>query len=57
MSEQIQRWRGIVALIAGGLAAIVLLANLAHSGKIVWAGVVILLIAFVTWRRSRSSPA
>jgi hypothetical protein len=57
MSEQIQRWRGIVALIAGGLAAIVLLANLAHSGKIVWAGVVILVIAFAAWRSTRRSPA
>jgi hypothetical protein len=57
VSEPIQRWRGIMALIAGGLATIVLLANVAHSGKIVWAGVVILLIAFAAWRSSRSSPA
>ena len=57
MSEQIQRWRGIVALIACGLALIAVVANVTHSGKVVWAGVVILLISFVAWRSSRSSPA
>jgi hypothetical protein len=57
MSEQIQRWRGIMLLIAAGLAGIAVLANVAHSGKIAWGGLVILVIAFVAWRSSRSSPA
>lgn len=57
MSERIQRWRGVMYLIAAGLAVIAVVANLVHSGKILWAGAVIVLIAVVAWRSARSSPA
>lgn len=57
MSERIQRWRGIMYLIAGGLAVVAVVANLAHSGKIAWAGAIILVIAFAAWRIARRSTA
>ena len=54
MSEPIQRWRGILLLIAGALAAAALVANLARTGRVAWAGVIVLLLVIVVvWRGTR----
>jgi hypothetical protein len=55
VTEKIQRWRGILALIAGVLAFATTLANFVHSGKVYWAGPVIMVLALVVWRSSRKA--
>ena len=57
MSESIQQLRGrILALIAAGIAVAAIVATLLHSGKILWGGFLILVLALVVWQgRGRSA--
>ena len=49
--------RGALALVAAGIAGAAIVANFAHSGKILWGGGVVLVLAFVAWqRRDRKGP-
>ena len=51
MSERTQRLRGrVLVLIAAGIAVGAIVANLVHSGKMLWGGLVILLLALVVWQ-------
>jgi uncharacterized membrane protein YdbT with pleckstrin-like domain len=51
MSERTQRLRGrILAVIAAGIAVVAIVANLVHSGKMLWGGLVIVLLALVVWQ-------
>jgi uncharacterized membrane protein YccC len=55
MSEQIQRIRGTaLALVAGGLALAAVVANLVHTGKVLWGGLVVLVLAAWILARNRS---
>ena len=50
MSERIQKLRGgALALVAAGIAAAAVVANLVHSGKMLWGGMVILVLALAVW--------
>lgn len=52
MSEKIQRLpRGALALMAAGIAGTTVVANFVHTGKILWGGVVILVLALIAWQR------
>ena len=56
MSEKIQALRrGALALTAAGIAAAAVLANLMHSGKVLWGGVVILVLALAVWLGRRGN--
>ncbi len=55
MSGPIQRWRGVLLVIAGALAAGALVAEIARMGRVAWAGVVVLLVAFAGWLEARSA--
>ncbi len=52
MSERIQPFRGrVLALAAAGIAGTAVVANFVHTGKVLWGGVVILVLAAVASRR------
>ncbi len=51
MSEKIQRFRGgILALVAGAIAAAAVIANFIRTGKVLWGGVVIFVLAILAWQ-------
>jgi len=54
MSEQIQEARGAaLALVAAGMALATVIVNLVHSGKVLWGGLVVLVLSLVVWQQRR----